>query len=316
MRHESDRRLSPNSSAHAAMTSEKPGPDPLSPDLEVHLGVGDSVVASRDLASVHLSRPLSTAQALLRLGKVDRLADLGASGPLNAATTAIPSQNADPELRKFEAVFGRDALRVSEFVGDFFPRLRRATISSLAGSQGIEHNAASEEEPGKIIHESREPDDPVAHRLTAQHGWAWPYYGAADTTPLFISAAVTMLQADWRAARTEVKQRDGRRRTLLASLRAAVAWLCRTVDADPDGLLTFRRINPQGIANQTWRDSWTRSATRTALSPITGFRWLHSTYKPSPSTRSPTPLPTSGRLTILAIVTTSASTPYWPERAH
>lgn len=28
------------------------------------------------------------------------------------------------------------------------------------------------------------------------------------------------------------------------------------MDDDPDGLLTYRRLNPRGIENQTWRDSW------------------------------------------------------------
>jgi hypothetical protein len=59
-----------------------------------------------------------------------------------------------------------------------------------------------------------------------------------------------------KTSNVEVQRRDGRRCVLADSLSSAVSWLCDRVDEDPDGLLTYRRINPRGIENQTWRDSW------------------------------------------------------------
>jgi glycogen debranching enzyme len=164
--------------------------------------------------------------------------------------------DADPELRKFEVMFARDALRVNEFIGYIFPRLRWSTVHALARVQGVEHDAAREEEPGKIVHEWRNPADPVARQITAKSGWGWPYYGAVDTTPLFIRAVTGLLDTDPAAAVAEIEWRDGGCGVLADSLAAAIDWLCRQVDDDPNGLLTYRRLNPQGIENQIWRDSW------------------------------------------------------------
>jgi glycogen debranching enzyme len=164
--------------------------------------------------------------------------------------------SADPELRKFEAVFGRDALRVDQFIGGLFPRLRRVTVDTLARGQGVQHDIASEEEPGKIVHEWRDAYDPIAREITAQSGWGWPYFGSVDATPLFVIAAIRLLRAEPDAGDRVAKRRDGSRPTLNACVGDAVDWLCRRVDYDPDGLLTYQRINPCGIENQTWRDSW------------------------------------------------------------
>lgn len=228
----------------------------LEPDVSAHLAPGDAVITYRRLASLFRTPPLSTARALLRLGKVDRLSKLGTAGLLNAATTAGAPEDADPELRKFEAVFARDALRVNEFIGEFFPRLRWSTVHTLAQVQGVEHDAAREEEPGKIVHEWRDSADPLAQQISAQNGWGWPYYGAVDTTPLFICAIIWIFDANPAAIMADVKRRNGQHWILGDSLTAAVGWLCRRLDDDPDGLLTYRKLNPCGIENQTWRDSW------------------------------------------------------------
>lgn len=226
------------------------------PDIRARLAPGDALLGFRKLVPTYRTPPLSTARTLLALGRVSRLDDLGAAGPLHAATTGDEGGDADPELRKFEAIFARDALRVTEFIGTLFPGLRWATVHALARVQGLEHDTAREEEPGKIVHEWRDPADPVAQRITAENGWGWPYYGAVDTTPLFISAVSGLLKATPVAGAVEVKQRGGRWCKLTDSLAAAVTWLCHRVDEDLDGLLTYRRLNPRGIENQTWRDSW------------------------------------------------------------
>jgi glycogen debranching enzyme len=228
----------------------------LDPDVRAHLQPGDSVTSVRHLASRFRKPPLSAARALLLLGRVDRLEDLGEAGPLHAATTADSPVDADPELRKFEAVFGRDALRVNDFIGSRFPRLRRVTLNALAEAQGVEYDEAREEEPGKIVHEWRDAADPVARDITARNGWGWPYYGAVDTTPLYIIALASFIKDHAAAATTIVNRRDRPSLTLAESLADAITWLVQHLDRDPDGLLAFRRLNPRGIENQTWRDSW------------------------------------------------------------
>src|SRR5437762_8252072 len=50
----------------------------------------------------------------------------------------------------------------------------------LAGIQGREFDALREEEPGRIAHEVRDVDTDGV--------WGFPYYGAVDSTPLFIRA--------------------------------------------------------------------------------------------------------------------------------
>jgi glycogen debranching enzyme len=229
---------------------------PVHPDVSGRLAPGDRIVGYRSLASAFRAPPLSTARALLRLAKVDRLDKLGAAGLPLAATTSDPGVDVDPELRKFEAVFARDALRVSDFIGRFFPRLQWATVHGLAQIQGLQYDNVREEEPGKIFHEWRDSTDPIAKKLTAQSGWEWPYYGAVDTTPLYIRAVAVLLKNNPNAAAVEIKRRDGRHWTLADSVDSAIAWLCQRVDEDPDGLLTYRRFNPGGIENQIWRDSW------------------------------------------------------------
>jgi hypothetical protein len=68
-----------------------PGQEPEglhpTPDLRARLATGDIVITCRKLASVYRTPPLSTVRTLLRLGRVDRLDELGAAGPLHAATT-------------------------------------------------------------------------------------------------------------------------------------------------------------------------------------------------------------------------------------
>jgi len=102
---------------------------------------------------------------------------------------ALPLDDAEarPELRLFEALFARDALRACLAVEPWLPTLALSTLVRLAEVQGVAHDAAREEEPGRIPHEIRDPRrDPVARELTERSGWGWPYFGAVDTTPLFV----------------------------------------------------------------------------------------------------------------------------------
>ena len=141
---------------------------------------------------IHPDKPSSLEQ-LLRLTRSSHTGEIGRAGPA-LASLAMDSRRslhveneADAEhLHLYEALFGRDSLRVASFLVDSYPELAHHTILALAELQGVTYDPSREEEPGRIVHEARTPDDPIALKLTAELGWQWPYYGAVDTTGEFI----------------------------------------------------------------------------------------------------------------------------------
>jgi glycogen debranching enzyme len=172
---------------------------------------------------------------------------------------ALPLEHGEAgrELRLFEAVFARDSLRVALALATPFPELGRATLLHLAAAQGIGHDASREEEPGRVAHELRDPEaDPVARDLTARHGWGWPYYGAVDSTPLFVLLLAELCRQTGRGIlAASYRGRDGRARTLAEAHRAAVRWIAGRMDENPEGLIESRSPLPEGIRNQVWKDS-------------------------------------------------------------
>lgn len=202
---------------------------------------GERVVATSP--SVPVGGPnISAVAALAALcGAVDD-AEIGCLGPVMASTHR-PEHSGVAELRKFEVLFGRDALITARFVFDQYPELTVATVRALAGVQGRRWESLSEEEPGRIPHEVRDRDDPIAQEISRSNGWRWPYYGAVDTTPLFISAIASL----WRSGR-DVTEWSG-------PVSSAADWLLRRLTAG-EGLLYSRPANPKGIENQVWKDSW------------------------------------------------------------
>ena len=75
-----------------------------------------------------------------------------------------------------------------------FPAVARATVLDLARLQGVRDNPRGEEEPGRILHEHRSPDDPHAARLALY--WDLPYYGSVDSTPQWINLLVSLCAHD------------------------------------------------------------------------------------------------------------------------
>jgi glycogen debranching enzyme len=173
---------------------------------------------------------------LCKLARVERPEEIGRNGPLLGARAADPNAG-EPALRLFEIVYGRDSLKAASFVGELFPLLREATVLYLAHCQGTGFDARRDEEPGRIAHIIRDPDP--ESRL------AYPYYGSVDATPHFISAAVRAIEA-----------RPGFEAEIRPALDAAVAWVLRRLANDELGLLSHHRVNPHGIENQVWKDSW------------------------------------------------------------
>jgi glycogen debranching enzyme len=186
-------------------------------------------------------------RVLCELGRVERLHELGTNGPLLASAGAHSL---------FHCLFGRDALRMASDLLDDFPAVAHSTLFELARMQGVTDNPRGEEEPGRILHEYRHPDDPHAIRL-GEAGWDFPYFGAVDTPPQWINLLGAYCARNGPGILDEsVTDRRWRSVTIRDSLLAALAWIVRRMD-DPlgGGYLWVRRAHPNGIANQVWEDS-------------------------------------------------------------
>src|SRR2546421_2752631 len=110
--------------------------------------------------------PLSV---LLRMASAASEGELGESGPV-IASLANKENSGNPEFRRYEAVYGRDALYTAAFLREIYPRLEEGTIRYFAAYQATRSDSLSLAAPGKIAHHIRDPHDPIAQRLTAETG--------------------------------------------------------------------------------------------------------------------------------------------------
>ncbi|HZY75040.1 MAG TPA: glycogen debranching N-terminal domain-containing protein [Jatrophihabitantaceae bacterium] len=157
----------------------------------------------------------------------------------------------------FMALFGRDSLLTSWMLLPLDASLAVGTMQTLAEHQGARVDAASEEEPGRILHEIRfGPSSDFAL------GGRTVYYGTADATPLFVMLLGELQR--WGSDPDAVA-------ALLPHADRALEWIENYGDADGDGFVEYRRKTPAGLANQGWKDSWdgiTFADGRVAEAPI------------------------------------------------
>ena len=159
--------------------------------------------------------------------------------PEGMAGASLPAAG----LPWFMALFGRDSLLASYQALPFVPELARTTLRALAARQATEFDDMRDAEPGKILHELRLGE--LAHFGERPQS---PYYGAADTTPLFL--VVLDEYERWTGDVETV-------RALEPAARAAVRWMEEYGDADGDGFIEYQTRNPAtGLTNQCWKDSW------------------------------------------------------------
>jgi glycogen debranching enzyme len=141
----------------------------------------------------------------------------------------------------FMALFGRDSLLTSWMLLPWDDSLAAGTLQTLADRQGHAVDPATEEEPGRILHEVR-----FGPAASLALGGRSAYYGTADATPLFV-----MLLGELR--------RWGRcgdlARDLLPHADRALEWMQRYGDADGDGFIEYSAKTPSGLVNQGWKDS-------------------------------------------------------------
>ncbi|MCX5067882.1 amylo-alpha-1,6-glucosidase [Micromonospora lupini] len=143
----------------------------------------------------------------------------------------------------FMTLFGRDSIITSLQVLPFLPELIPPTILMLAGLQGHRVDDFRDEEPGKILHELRYGE--TAGFEEQPHS---PYYGSADSTPLFVILIDEYER--WTGDTALVKR-------LEPQVRAALEWIDTYGDLLGTGYLWYRTRNPEtGLQNQCWKDSW------------------------------------------------------------
>ncbi|MET7819161.1 amylo-alpha-1,6-glucosidase [Micromonospora zamorensis] len=143
----------------------------------------------------------------------------------------------------FMTLFGRDSIITSLQVLPFLPELVPPTILMLAGLQGHRVDDFRDEEPGKILHELRYGE--TAGFEEQPHS---PYYGSADSTPLFIILLDEYER--WTGDATLVRK-------LEPQVRAALQWIDTYGDLLGTGYLWYQTRNPEtGLQNQCWKDSW------------------------------------------------------------
>ncbi|WP_326554467.1 amylo-alpha-1,6-glucosidase [Micromonospora sp. NBC_01813] len=140
------------------------------------------------------------------------------------------------------AQFGRDAIMTCLQTVPFVPHIVPAVLHFLADAQGCHLDDFSESEPGKILQEFR-----YGERAGYEEIAACPYYGGADTTPLFV--VLLEVYHQWTGDTAIVKE-------LEFHARLALDWIDEYGDIMDNGYLWFaRRNNRLGVENQCWKDS-------------------------------------------------------------
>ena len=138
---------------------------------------------------------------------------------------------------------GRDPILTSLQALPFAPELAVNTLRILAIDQGAVLDDFRDEEPGKILRELRY-GELVAFEERPQA----PYFGAADTTPLYVILLDEYERWSGNAAVV---------RELEEEARAALHWIDEYGDIMGDGYVWYQRRNERtGLENQCWKDSW------------------------------------------------------------
>lgn len=253
---------------------------------DFHLLPGETLLEDKTVYQPmrKFDRVPSSLEQMMRLTSSRSSYTLGRNGPSIAALALedVPSNKiaiqglaflkknftrplAPGHLRLYEAVFGRDSLRVAIDLLSSYPELARSTVIKLAELQGTEFNTEREEEPGKILHEARSHEDAVAQKLTMNRGWGWPYYGSVDATPEFIrtlTAYCRLSEENYKFLSYTYMDKNGQRRSIAYALDMALEWILQKLDSNEESLLEYKSFlprgnypNPRGIENQVWKDS-------------------------------------------------------------
>ncbi|MFC7545739.1 glycogen debranching N-terminal domain-containing protein [Plantactinospora sp. GCM10030261] len=169
------------------------------------------------------------------------LADLAALrfSPLSLVGQALPAAG----LPWFMTMFGRDSIFTCLQTLGFTPVLSTTTLRILAALQGTRFDDFRDEDPGKILHEMR-----YGETVAFGDQPHTPYYGAADSTCLFLILLDEYEQ--WTGDTRMVHE-------LEFEAREALRWIDEYADLMGNGYVWYERRNTRnGLENQCWKDSW------------------------------------------------------------
>ncbi|MFC6022449.1 glycogen debranching N-terminal domain-containing protein [Plantactinospora solaniradicis] len=141
----------------------------------------------------------------------------------------------------YMTLFGRHSLITGLQTVPFLPEIARSALWVLSLLQGGRIDDFRDEEPGKILHEVR-----YGELGAFEERPHTTYYGAADTTPLFVILLDEYERWTGDAATVRMLEYEA---------RSALAWLDTYGDLVGDGYLWYERRSSGGLDNQGWKDS-------------------------------------------------------------
>ena len=216
----------------AEISVDRPGGQGTGSARRSTLSVGDShrawkessaqILSGNELFNAALDRSITDLRVLWTEGGPDR----------NYIAAGVPW---------FDTLFGRDSALAAIMSLAVRPGLAREVLRCLARSQGTLTDDPREEEPGKIVHETRQCETANTGEVVFGR-----YYGSVDSTPLFV-----LLAAEYSRWTADI----GLMRELRPSIDAALDWMDRFGDLDGDGYLEYMKKVPNGLDNQGWKDS-------------------------------------------------------------
>lgn len=163
-------------------------------------------------------------------------------------------------------IFARDSAIAARELFSRDPQIAHEVILTLASLQGVTHNKRSEEEPGRIHHESRNFASWESPKF-AKEGFkllslVWGgnrqdmvTYFSLDSTALYALLVTDYAATDSSILNERVTRRDGKEITIEKSLRDSADWMSQHVTRD--GLVEVPKHNKFALIHQTWKDSLT-----------------------------------------------------------